>query len=130
MGRRNGNLIAWPTLNGDSRISLRCITILQNIRVCREHAICLRVISVMHLGARLIQSCTWSVTQVHDSIQAEMWGILFFPHKSHHGPTNTLQGIEDEILGDVGQEVELIAHAPMFDKGGDSDQSDAWRQCQ
>ncbi|KAL3808080.1 hypothetical protein ACHAXA_006842, partial [Cyclostephanos tholiformis] len=29
--------------------------------------------------------------------------------------TQYLQGLEDEISGDVGQEVELVAHAPMFD---------------
>lgn len=31
-----------------------------------------------------------------------------------------LQGIEDEMYGDVGQEVELVAHAPLF-MGGNSD---------
>ena len=40
--------------------------------------------------------------------------------------TEYLQEIEDEISGDVGQEVELIAYVPMFNKEGDSDQSDAW----
>jgi hypothetical protein len=37
--------------------------------------------------------------------------------------TQYLQGLEDEISGDVGQEVELVAHAPMFDDDGDTDGS-------
>ena len=37
--------------------------------------------------------------------------------------THYLQGLEDEISGDVGQEVELVAHAPMFDGDGDTDGS-------
>ncbi|KAL3779608.1 hypothetical protein ACHAW5_001056 [Stephanodiscus triporus] len=41
--------------------------------------------------------------------------------------TRYLQGLEDEISGDVGQEVELVAHAPMFDDNAlvDSDRSDS-----
>lgn len=37
--------------------------------------------------------------------------------------THYLQGLEDEISGDVGQEVELVAHAPMFDGDVDTDGS-------